>query len=86
MKRIVFLLLVTSISSNVFAQCAMCKATTESSGVGGGLNDGIIYLMFIPYLLLGAFVFFVLRKKILSFYKEFRRKDTDQDLTPESWY
>lgn len=57
------------------AQCAMCRATAESAtenvdkGIGEGLNDGIVYLMLLPYLLLiitGA-VFF--RKQIASFLK-----------------
>lgn len=39
------------------AQCSMCKAVAESSLQGGspiaeGLNDGILYLMAFPYLLL----------------------------------
>lgn len=38
------------------AQCAMCKAVAESNSNGGGavadgLNNGIVYLMFFPYLL-----------------------------------
>lgn len=46
------------------AQCVMCKAVAEDSasdgGLGRGLNAGILYLMAIPYLLLGllAVVFF----------------------------
>lgn len=41
------------------AQCAMCRAVTESShqggsSVGDGLNLGIVYLMAFPYLLLGG--------------------------------
>lgn len=42
----------------VTAQCAMCRATVESSamnnGAGQGLNTGILYLMTIPYLLIAA--------------------------------
>ena len=39
------------------AQCAMCRAVAESSQSGGssiadGLNDGILYLMAFPYILL----------------------------------
>lgn len=86
MKKGILLILLFSINQ-VFSQCAMCKATAESSGNGGGLNEGILYLMFIPYLLLGGFLFFVFRKRIISFYKEFRGKDKkDTKLTPESWY
>lgn len=43
------------------AQCAMCKSAVESneenmSGLGDGLNSGILYLMAIPYLLFGGIV------------------------------
>lgn len=48
-----------------FSQCAMCKASVESNiendqkAVGKGLNDGIIYLMSIPYLVLGGIGYMV---------------------------
>lgn len=45
------------ISVASYAQCAMCKASVESNGgaeLATGLNGGIIYLMFIPYLLIGG--------------------------------
>jgi len=40
------------------AQCSMCRAVTESNrqsggGWASGLNDGILYLMAFPYLLMG---------------------------------
>ena len=44
-----------SLSSN--AQCAMCRAAVESEGNGvkaEAINDGIVYLMVIPYLLVAA--------------------------------
>jgi hypothetical protein len=47
------------------AQCAMCKASVESNienggkTVGRGLNTGILYLMSIPYLVLGGIGFMV---------------------------
>lgn len=60
------LLLVFS-GTNAYSQCAMCRATVESnvgtgkghtheaeSEVGSGLNTGILYLMVIPYLLIGT--------------------------------
>jgi hypothetical protein len=49
------------------AQCAMCKATVESNienggkTVGRGLNSGILYLMSVPYLVLGGIGFMVYR-------------------------
>lgn len=48
-----------------FSQCAMCRAVLESSGensVAEGINNGIVYLMAIPYLLIGVLLFFVIRK------------------------
>lgn len=60
MKRIFTLMLLLILSTeSVFAQCAMCKASLEaeinSGGIGSnGINDGILYLMFIPYLLIGG--------------------------------
>ena len=47
------------------AQCAMCKRTVESTiegegkVVGKGLNNGILYLMTVPYLVLGGIGFMV---------------------------
>ena len=52
------------VSTDAFSQCAMCRATVESnvgtgskepeSEVGSGLNTGILYLMVVPYLLIGT--------------------------------
>jgi hypothetical protein len=59
----------------VFSQCAMCKATVESNiennkeVVGRGLNDGILYLMSIPYIVLGGIGFMV--------YKNWKSKGTE---------
>jgi len=59
------------------AQCAMCKASVESSqgqknSVAGGINQGILYLMAVPYVLL-AFIF---RKQLVALWKNVRGKDT----------
>lgn len=51
-----------SLNSN--AQCAMCRAAleTEEGGVKGeAVNDGILYLMVIPYLLVGIVGFAIYR-------------------------
>ena len=44
----------------MYAQCAMCKAAVESnlesgSMKGAGLNDGILYLMAMPYIAMMIF-------------------------------
>ena len=68
--HIVFLLLIT-LTIKLNAQCAMCKAAVEANlkeggSAGAGLNDGILYLMAMPYIamiLFGVFYFFQNRKK-----------------------
>jgi len=42
---------------NVEAQCAMCRAVLESEDgqkTAEGINNGIVYLMLIPYILIGG--------------------------------
>ena len=80
-KRIIFItgifLGLIIIQQNAFGQCAMCKAVTESNmdnhsnSVGKGLNTGILYLMLIPYLIIGSIFFFSFKKQILAFFKGF---------------
>lgn len=56
-------LLVFSYSAE--AQCAMCRAVLESEGnrnTAEGINNGIVYLMAIPYVLVGVLFYFVYRK------------------------
>lgn len=51
-------------SLEIKAQCAMCRAAleTEEGGVKGeAVNDGILYLMVIPYLLVGIVGFGIYR-------------------------
>ena len=50
------------------AQCAMCRAVLESEESGAaakGINNGIVYLMIFPYLLIGGigFVIYKMRQK-----------------------
>ena len=55
-----FFILAFSLSTN--AQCAMCRAAIESEGdttKAAALNDGIVYLMAIPYVLVGLVGFAV---------------------------
>lgn len=47
------------------AQCAMCRAVLESEGnadTAKGINDGIVYLMAIPYILIAAIGIAIYRK------------------------
>ncbi|ANQ48653.2 hypothetical protein KMW28_09880 [Flammeovirga yaeyamensis] len=53
---------------NIYAQCAMCRATVENnisdgaSQVGAGLNAGILFLMSMPYILIASIAFVVYKK------------------------
>ncbi len=64
LQKILFVvyLLFFSIYSN--AQCAMCRASLEGEGnveKAKAVNDGIVYLMVIPYLLAGLVAYAVYR-------------------------
>lgn len=48
------------------AQCAMCRAVIESeeSGeVAKGINNGILYLMVFPYILVGGIGYIIYRSR-----------------------
>jgi hypothetical protein len=47
------------------AQCAMCRAvleTEEGQNTAKSINDGIVYLMAIPYILVAGIGFVIYRK------------------------
>lgn len=53
-----------SVTAN--AQCAMCRAALTSEGntvKAEAVNDGIVYLMVIPYLLVGAIGYYIYRMR-----------------------
>lgn len=57
------LLLVPSVAE---AQCAMCRAVLESEAdqsAAKGINDGILYLMIFPYILVGGVGYAVYRSR-----------------------
>ena len=48
------------------AQCSMCRAVLESEAdqsAAKGINDGILYLMIFPYILIGGVGYFVYRSR-----------------------
>lgn len=48
------------------AQCAMCRAALggeDNKVKAEAINDGIVYLMIIPYVLVGAIGYYVYRMK-----------------------
>lgn len=59
-------ILVCLMSGVGYAQCAMCKAVVESGdqNMAEGVNDGIVYLMIFPYVLVGALGYILYRYKI----------------------
>ena len=78
---ILFILVALVLLPNITeAQCAMCKASVESSqgqknSVAAGINKGILYLMAVPYLLL----MFIFRKQIKSLWHSFRGKNIESE-------
>lgn len=68
-KRILIVLLITIFATlPAQSQCAMCRAVLESEESGTaakGINNGIVYLMIFPYLLIGGigYVIYKMRKK-----------------------
>lgn len=71
---VTFFLFIFLLGDFADAQCAMCRATAETAakqntGIGQGLNSGIVYLMLMPYVLLGTVAFVLFRKKIFAFFR-----------------
>ncbi|MDA8639771.1 hypothetical protein OAR37_01545 [Flavobacteriaceae bacterium] len=70
MKKLLpyFILLFLMGSFDIEAQCSMCRAVLESEEgqqTAKGINNGIVYLMAIPYILVAAVgysVFKILKK------------------------
>jgi hypothetical protein len=63
-KRILFFLFSIFYSLSSKAQCAMCRAALESSGNKTkveAVNDGIVFLMAIPYILVAVIGFAIYR-------------------------
>ncbi len=59
------------------AQCAMCRAVLESEegqSTAAGVNDGIMYLMAIPYLLVAAI-------GLIIYWQFFRSKNSEKKAT-----
>ena len=59
-------------SISVNAQCAMCRAvleTEDGQGVASGINNGIVYLMVIPYILIAG-IGYIIYKKFFSVKKQ----------------
>lgn len=64
MKKVIFILIAIALSStNLLAQCAMCRTTLENNvsngdiGIAAGINFGILYLFSAPYIAIGVIAF-----------------------------
>ena len=62
-KKFICFLILLVFHSKLSAQCAMCKAVVEANlkeggSAGAGLNDGILYLMAMPYIMIIIFALF----------------------------
>lgn len=60
---VILILLVVSVAD---AQCSMCRAVLESDtdqSAARGINNGIVYLMAFPYLLVGGVFYAVYRSR-----------------------
>jgi hypothetical protein len=64
--KIYFILLLMLFTAAGNAQCAMCRAALESSDAGikpEAVNDGIVYLMIFPYLLVALVGYAIYRQR-----------------------
>ena len=66
MKKFILPLLVLALflagGAELLAQCPMCRATAETNlanggSEGAGLNNGILYMLCMPYVLIGTVAF-----------------------------
>ncbi|MCS6863293.1 MAG: hypothetical protein NZT92_23545 [Abditibacteriales bacterium] len=58
-----------------FAQCAMCKVAAESSSeLAGKMNAGILYLLSVPYVIIGTFA--------ALFYRAYRNRNNGREQPP----
>lgn len=63
-KRIIFFLFSFFYSLSSIAQCAMCRASLESEGNKTkveAVNDGIVFLMAVPYIIVAVIGFVIYR-------------------------
>jgi hypothetical protein len=65
---ILTLALLLLIIADAGAQCAMCQATAESSldagsSAAAGINKGVMYLFFMPWIIMGTIAYFWWREQ-----------------------
>ena len=62
MKKFLFFAAFLVVGLSAKAQCAMCRAALQSdtdNSMAQGVNNGILYLMIIPYILVGIVIFYI---------------------------
>ena len=63
-KLLLLVIFLALMPVDVAAQCAMCRAALETGGDNAqaeAVNDGIVYLMAIPYILVAVIGYWVYR-------------------------
>ena len=76
-KHIIATLVLVLLAVGAYSQCAMCKAAAESdlknnpNSFAKGLNTGIIFLMTIPYIIVGV----IFRKDVVQFFRNIGNKE-----------
>lgn len=78
-RKLIFLLFSLLFFIKTNAQCAMCRAVLENGedqSAAEGINDGIMFLMAVPYILVGTIGYIVYRK----FSKPEKPNNTDDKL------
>jgi len=77
-NRLIILLVLVSLFVVDFAfgqGCSQCKLLAEQGGeveeasFGSNINSGILFLMTVPYILIGGFILIFFRKKIAAFFR-----------------
>ncbi|MEL4308589.1 hypothetical protein JMA43_10855 [Joostella sp. CR20] len=64
-KILLVTLVLVCLPDLLHAQCAMCRAvleTGENQEVAEGINNGIMYLMAVPYVLIAVLGFFIFKR------------------------
>jgi hypothetical protein len=78
------IVLLALFSSELQAQCAMCKQAAETSlkndptSLARSLNSGILYLMAVPYLM----ILFIFRKQVAQLWKSVFNKPSKSRTEP----
>jgi hypothetical protein len=59
---VLFVLVSMFVATDLSAQCAMCKANADASNASG-FNAGILYMLSLPYVMIGTIGYFWWRNR-----------------------